>query len=383
MTLSFTIFLLSLALMPGGTHTQASAAQQAPAPIPAPVPAPINEELWAAVRAGDMARVTAALDKGADVNAKTRYGATALTFAADKGHIEVVKLLIARGADVNVQDTFYQMRAVDMAMMNNHPAVVTLLLERGSKGAPGLLPQAIQRGNVALVAVLLESPELTRAHIRPALAGAKKVNNPEIIALVEKKLAAMPAEPAAAGVTVDRATLQSYVGSYRNEEAGAALTVALSGEQLTVTPPSGSANALTLIATSQTSFRVAESEGLTLNFEGRGGMIERVVASGGNAPPQVWTRVATPAAGAPAPSAPAAPPPPQPRRQRQRTPSPPREPLRATGPASAARTPPETATGRAPSSNGTSTRSRTSAGKRRFPAFRPRALWCGGTVCSW
>ncbi len=313
MTLSFTIFLLSLALMPNDTHTQASAAQQAPAPspapVPAPIPAPINEELWAAVRAGDMARVTAALDKGADVNAKTRYGATALTFAADKGHIEVVKLLIARGADVNVQDTFYQMRAVDMAMMNSHPDVVTLLLERGSKGAPGLLPQAIQRGNVALVAVLLESPELTRAHIRPALAGAKKVNNPEIIALVEKKLAAMPAEPAAAGVTVDRATLQSYVGSYRNEEAGAALNVALSGEQLTVTPPSGSANAMTLVATSQTSFRVAEREGLTLNFEGRGGMIERVVAAAGNAPPQVWTRVATPPAGAPPPSAPAVPPP--------------------------------------------------------------------------
>ena len=154
MTLPITIFLLSLALMPGGAETQASAAQQAPAPRASP----INEELWAAARAGDAARVTAALDKGADVNAKTRYGATALTFAADKGHIEIVKLLIARGADVNVQDTFYQMRAVDMAMMNNHPDVVTLLLERGSKGAPGILPQAIQRGNVALVAVVARIP---------------------------------------------------------------------------------------------------------------------------------------------------------------------------------------------------------------------------------
>ena len=62
----------------------------------------------------------------------------------------MVKQLISRGADVNVQDTFYQMRAVDMAMMNNHVNVVTLLLERGSKGAAGLLPMAIQRGNVAI-----------------------------------------------------------------------------------------------------------------------------------------------------------------------------------------------------------------------------------------
>ena len=271
MTLTIATFLLSLALMPA-TQTQASATQQAPATKPAPIPAPINEELWAAARAGDTAKVAAALDKGADVNAKTRYGATALTFAADKGHLEVVKLLIARGADVNAQDTFYQMRAVDMAMMNNQAAVVTLLLERGSKGAPGVLQQAIQRGDVALVTVALASPELTLAHLRPALAGAKKVNNPEIVALIEKKLAAMPVEPAAPAVSVDRATLQSYVGSYRNEEAGAALTVVLNGEQLMATPPGGTAPTLTLVATSPTSFRVAEREGLTISFEGRGGL---------------------------------------------------------------------------------------------------------------
>ena len=88
-TFPMMLCVLSLALMPGGALSQTATAQQ-PA---APVPASINEELWAAARAGDTAKVTAALDKGADVNAKTRYGATALTFAADKGHLEVVKLL--------------------------------------------------------------------------------------------------------------------------------------------------------------------------------------------------------------------------------------------------------------------------------------------------
>ena len=294
--LPIAIFLMSLVLMPSGTQSQASTAQQASAPIPIA----INEELWAAARAGDTARVTAALDKGVDVNAKTRYGATALIFAADRGHIEIVKLLIARGADINVQDTFYQTRAVDMAMSNNHPAVVTLLLERGSKGAPNVLSQAIQRGDVALVAIALESAELTRPHVSSALAGAKKVNKPEIIALIEKKLAMMPAEPTPAGVNIDRATLQSYVGSYRNEEAAAAITIALTGEQLTMTPPGGSAASMTLIATSPTSFRVAEREALTISFEGRGGTMDRLVSTMRNTP-QVWTRVATPPAGAPAP----------------------------------------------------------------------------------
>ena len=305
MTLRLVICLFSLVLTPGGALSQTATTQ----PPAATSPHAISEDLWAAARAGDTAKVAAALDKGADVNARTRYGATALTFAADKGHLEAVKLLIARGADVNAQDTFYQMRAIDMAMANNQAAVVTLLLERGSKGAPGVLQQAIQRGNVALVTVALASPELTLAHLRPALAGAKKVNNPEIVALIEKKVAAMPVAPAAPAVSVDRATLQSYVGSYRNEEAGAALTVVLSGEQLMATPPGGNAPALTLIAISPTSFRVAEREGLTISFEGRGGLIERAVATIGNTP-QVWTRVAAPPAGAPALPAAAATPPP-------------------------------------------------------------------------
>src|SRR5690606_14863879 len=111
----------------------------------------------------DIARVTAALDKGAGVNATTRYGATALMYASDKGHVEIIELLLARGADVNAQDTFYRMRAIDMATMNNHSGAAMLLLKRGSKGAAGVLPQAIQRGDAALVTAALESSELTAA----------------------------------------------------------------------------------------------------------------------------------------------------------------------------------------------------------------------------
>ena len=290
MMLSIAFVWLTLALPPAGTSAQTPATPQS-------APAPLAEELWAATRAGDVARVTAALDKGADVNAKTRYGATALSFAADRGNLELVTLLIARGANVNAQDSFYQMRAINLAMTNNHSAVVTLLLERGSLGAPAVLAQAVQRGSVPIVAAALASSELTRVQVSNALAGAKKANNPEILALIEKKLAGMPAAPPPAGVAVDRATLESYVGSYRNEEAGVAISFALNGDQLTFVLPAG-AGVMTLAAISPTSFRVVEREGLTINFEGRGGMIERAVAVVNNTP-QVWTRVAaSPAAAA-------------------------------------------------------------------------------------
>ena len=93
---------------------------------------------------------------------------------------------------------------------------------------------------MALVAAALASPELTRAQLRPALAGAKKVNNPEIIALIEKKLAAMPAEPAAAGGDASIARRCSRTSAaIATRRPAAALTVALNGEQLMATPPGG------------------------------------------------------------------------------------------------------------------------------------------------
>jgi len=63
----------------------------------------LNEQLWEATRRGDVAAVTALL--GSDVNAKFRYGTTALFKAAERGNVEVVRLLLARGADATPVQT--------------------------------------------------------------------------------------------------------------------------------------------------------------------------------------------------------------------------------------------------------------------------------------
>mgnify|MGYP003576274042 FL=1 len=70
--------------------------------------ADLTESLWETARAGDDARITAAPDKGANVDAKSRYDVTPLIFAASSGHLAAVKLLVERGADVNAQDSFYR-----------------------------------------------------------------------------------------------------------------------------------------------------------------------------------------------------------------------------------------------------------------------------------
>jgi ankyrin repeat protein len=58
-----------------------------------------------AAKLGDMTAVEAYLDSGRDVDAMNTSGETALFFAARRGHIDVIKLLIARGANVNHLDT--------------------------------------------------------------------------------------------------------------------------------------------------------------------------------------------------------------------------------------------------------------------------------------
>lgn len=292
MTLLAALLFASLA-----TGPQASP----PAPRPAQPPAPIVEELWDAARNGDEARVRAALDKGADVNAKSRYGATALSFAADKGHTHVIRLLLERGADINVQDTFYSMRPLNMALMNGHLDAARLLVERGSLGAPAALNTGVQENDAALVAAALASTELTRAHLTSALAAAQRAKRTEFAEKISAKLAEMPA-PAAPAATVDRATLQSYAGPYRNEQ-GMVITVALSGDQLTATAPGQPP--LTLVPTSPTTFNAAEFEGISFTFAGRGGTIEQLVLNQGGGQ-MAFSRVSTDTAAAAAAPAPAA-----------------------------------------------------------------------------
>src|SRR5215216_6570478 len=99
----------------------------------------LNDQLYEAVRKGDVAGVTAALDRGADVNAKFRYGTTALFKAAERGNAEIAKILLDRGADVKVKDTFYQATAMTWALNGRHVQIVRLLLEKSTDDVEDVL----------------------------------------------------------------------------------------------------------------------------------------------------------------------------------------------------------------------------------------------------
>src|SRR5262245_53029070 len=138
----------------------------------------LNDQLFEAVRKGDAAAVTALLDKGADVNAKFRYGQTALFKAAEKGHAAVAKVLLDRGVDVSVKDTFYGSTAMSWAIQNDHTDVVRLILEKDAGSVDEVLLSGVRSGNDELIKAALDKggakPQTLTAALAASSADAKK-----------------------------------------------------------------------------------------------------------------------------------------------------------------------------------------------------------------
>jgi outer membrane protein assembly factor BamB len=180
-----------------------------------------TEEFWNAVRKGDLEKVKTFLAAGIDVNTKNRYGATALSFAADKGYVEIAKLLIEKGADVNVTDTFYKSTPLAWATFNNHPEMVILLLEKGANDAGEALGAAISNKDAAMVKVFLEKGKLKPEELSEALEFAKQQGDPNIVDALKKAGAKEPVR-----FPLPDELLKSYAGTFRNE-SGNEVTVAI------------------------------------------------------------------------------------------------------------------------------------------------------------
>ena len=227
----------------------------------------INEELWTAARKGDVAAVKALLKRGADVNAKFRYGATALSYAADKGHLDVVRTLLEHGADVNVKDTFYKATPIIWAAMKGHAQIVQALLDKGAEGADDALMIGTSGGHLEVVKVVLAKGGMKPETLSRALASATKNNRAEIAEMLKKAGAAPPPK---ADFQVDTETLKTYAGVYKNQE-GLEFTLTLKDGKLTGAPTGQ--NPVTLGAIDKITFKPTELEGVTITLNVEGGKI--------------------------------------------------------------------------------------------------------------
>jgi len=220
----------------------------------------LNDQLFEAVRKGDAAAVTAALDRGADVNAKFRYGTTALFKAAERGNADVTKVLLDRGADVNVKDTFYRATALSWALQNDHLNVVTLLLQKGAEGAEDVLMQGVRGGKEEIVKLALDNAKIKPEDLTAALAFSMNANTAPITDMLKKAGATPP-------TAIEAATLQTYVGKYKGE-TGPEVTFSVKDGTLSVA--GFGPQIIPLMALDKTTFRPLAFSGITLTFNVEG-----------------------------------------------------------------------------------------------------------------
>ena len=83
-------------------------------------------------RGGQVAVAGLLISSSADVNAKDAAGLTPLHFAASAGHGEVAKLLIAKGADVKAKGGEQKASPIFSAAKKNRGNIVELLLANGA-----------------------------------------------------------------------------------------------------------------------------------------------------------------------------------------------------------------------------------------------------------
>ena len=80
----------------------------------------------------DLSLIKKLINAGIDVNATSKGGATALMTAAKLGHIDAVKLLISKGADINAKNFEHNITALIWAANEGHFHVAECLLENGA-----------------------------------------------------------------------------------------------------------------------------------------------------------------------------------------------------------------------------------------------------------
>jgi len=149
----------------------------------------VDFPLHFAANIGDLEGVVRELQQGVPVNApEGKKNSSALMFAAERGFLPIVTLLVDKGADVNYRNT-YGYTALHAAVSGSHAEVVSALLEKGADvhaiEEKGRTPLFFAIGQKALDVVRLlkehgaDVNARDKTHWTPLFAAIEK-NDPEI-----------------------------------------------------------------------------------------------------------------------------------------------------------------------------------------------------------
>lgn len=112
-----------------------------------------------ALSKGNVAVVQKYLNNGVGVNDQY-FAWSALQIAANKGQLEVVKLLVDKGADLNYKHPITKMTALSLAAVDGYSDIVSYLLSKGAdpniklRGGVSVVRVVRDQGNTAMVELL-------------------------------------------------------------------------------------------------------------------------------------------------------------------------------------------------------------------------------------
>jgi ankyrin repeat protein len=191
--------------------------------------------LLTAASANDLEMVRLFVEKGLDVNAATRRGDTALHFAAGAGNVTMVKLLLAKGANVNAATmdaipvrkgpiALNHLTALMYAAPYGTPDLVRTLIDAGAEVnakdirdmTPLMLAVGSETQDPDVVKLLLAKGADVKAKSvmgETALDWAKKFGHPDVIRLLQEAGAPASAEEhAAAGGASETGDARAAMG---------------------------------------------------------------------------------------------------------------------------------------------------------------------------
>lgn len=150
--------------------------------------------------------------------------------------------------------------------MKGQIEVIRLLLARGAEGAGEIARQAVDSNKSDMLKIALDSGKMTAKDLTTALSMAERTKKPQMAEAL-RSAGAQPLPPA--NFKVDEATLGTYQGVYVGGRGGTT-EIEIVLENGTLKAKAGTA-AFTLGATSATEFRETEGETVSVEFRVREG----------------------------------------------------------------------------------------------------------------
>jgi hypothetical protein len=194
------------------------------------------------------------------------YGA--LWIAAGKDKLDVIELLVQRGADVNARDGIWYQTPLSAAIGGKQLAAAELLIKTGAKDVDAALFTAASQGNEAMVKMILDRGKVSQDALDAALYAATTAKK-ETLAATLKQAGAKPLPTASER---DRTAWEKLVGTYESD--GGAKMV------LTLKEPGLVYGGRWLKPTRPDTFVPLGSEGVRLRVERRGLLDQHLEVAG-------------------------------------------------------------------------------------------------------